>query len=98
MPFLQVRGKNIVLMGQARTDQVTNFHKCIMVIPDIQAVSRDLTSAKRVGVCSTKVREDVLGGSARGHIMGLHTLLALWKGRLDPSVLTFIREQFTGNR
>lgn len=72
MPFFEVMGKNIVLIGAPGAGQVTKACNQIVVAVTIQAVSEALILARKAGVDPAKVREALLGGFAQSRILDLH--------------------------
>ena len=72
LPIFEKMGKNIVLIGEAGSGQVTKACNQIVVGMTIQAVAEALNLAKKAGVDVAKVRAALLGGFAQSRILDVH--------------------------
>ena len=72
LPVFEAMGKNIVLIGEAGTGQMTKACNQMIVGMTIQAVAEAFTLAKKAGVDLEKMRDVLLGGFAQSKILDLH--------------------------
>lgn len=72
LPLFQTMGKNIVLIGEAGSGQITKACNQMIVGMTIQAVAEAFALAKEAGVDLEKMREVLLGGFAQSKILDLH--------------------------
>jgi 2-hydroxy-3-oxopropionate reductase len=71
-PFFQLMGKNITLVGEAGSGQVTKVANQIIVALNIEAVSEALLFASKAGADPVKVRQALMGGFAASRILEVH--------------------------
>lgn len=72
LPVFQKMGKNIILIGEAGSGQVTKACNQVVVAMTIQGVCEALNLARQSGVDVVKVREALLGGFAQSRILDVH--------------------------
>ena len=72
LPIFEKMGKNIVLIGDAGSGQVTKACNQVVVGTTIQGVMEALNLARKSGVDVAKVREALLGGFAQSRILDVH--------------------------
>ena len=72
LPIFQLMGKNIGLIGEPGSGQMTKVCNQMIVGITIQAVAEAFTLAKKAGVNLEKMREVLLGGFAQSRILDLH--------------------------
>jgi 2-hydroxy-3-oxopropionate reductase len=71
-PFFQLMGKNITLVGEAGSGQVTKVANQIIVALNIEAVGEALLFASKAGADPAKVRQALMGGFAASRILEVH--------------------------
>jgi 2-hydroxy-3-oxopropionate reductase len=71
-PFFELMGKNITLVGEAGSGQVTKVANQIIVALNIEAVSEALLFASKAGADPAKVRQALMGGFAASRILEVH--------------------------
>ena len=72
LPLFQVMGKNITLVGENGTGQVTKVANQIIVALNIEAVAEALVFASKAGADPAKVRAALMGGFANSRILEVH--------------------------
>lgn len=72
LPILQLMGKNINLVGENGSGQITKMANQVIVALTIQAVAEGLLLASKAGADPEKVRQALLGGFANSKILELH--------------------------
>jgi 2-hydroxy-3-oxopropionate reductase len=70
-PYLEVMGKNVVLIGDNGAGQTCKVSNQIAVAVTIAAVAEALTFASKAGADPAKVREALMGGLASSRILEL---------------------------
>jgi 2-hydroxy-3-oxopropionate reductase len=71
-PFFELMGKNITLVGEAGSGQVTKVANQIIVALNIEAVGEALLFASKAGADPAKVRQALMGGFAASRILEVH--------------------------
>jgi len=71
-PLFQVMGKNITLVGEIGTGQVTKVANQIIVALNIEAVAEALLFAAKAGADPARVRKALLGGFAASRVLEVH--------------------------
>jgi 2-hydroxy-3-oxopropionate reductase len=92
LPIFEKMGKNIVLIGDAGSGQVTKACNQIVVGMTIQAVAEALTLAKKANVDVAKVRAALLGGFAQSRILDVHGQRFL-DGNYQPGFKTVLHRK-----
>ncbi|MEO6522907.1 MAG: 2-hydroxy-3-oxopropionate reductase [Mucilaginibacter sp.] len=72
LPVFSCVGKNIVLIGEAGSGQVTKACNQMIVGITINAIAEAFTLANKAGLDLGKMREVLLGGFAQSRILDLH--------------------------
>ena len=72
LPLFQLMGKNITLVGENGTGQVTKVANQIIVALNIEAVAEALVFASKAGADPAKVRAALMGGFANSRILEVH--------------------------
>ncbi len=72
LPYFQLMGKNIVLIGDHGAGQTCKVANQIAVAVTIAATAEALAFASKAGADPAKVREALMGGLASSRIMELH--------------------------
>ena len=71
-PLFELMGKNITLVGEAGSGQVTKVANQIIVALNIEAVAEALLFASKAGADPAKVRQALMGGFAASRILEVH--------------------------
>lgn len=71
-PIFQILGKTILRIGDSGAGQTAKAANQIIISATIEAVAEALTFAAKAGVDPAKVRQALLGGSARSRILEIH--------------------------
>jgi len=72
LPIFQAMGKTILRIGDSGAGQTAKAANQIIISSTIEAVAEALTFAAKAGVDPAKVRQALLGGSARSRILEIH--------------------------
>jgi 2-hydroxy-3-oxopropionate reductase len=71
-PYLQIMGKNIILIGSHGAGQTCKVANQIAVAITLEAISEALLFAAKAGADPNKVREALLGGLAQSKLLDTH--------------------------
>jgi 2-hydroxy-3-oxopropionate reductase len=72
VPIFQVMGKTILRIGDSGAGQITKAANQIIISATIEAVAEALAFAAKAGVDPAKVRQALLGGSAKSRLLETH--------------------------
>ena len=72
LPFFQIMGENITLVGKNGDGQIAKLANNIIVALNIEAVSEALVFASKAGADPQKVKDALMGGFATSKVLDIH--------------------------